>query len=297
VARELRGRGHQVFFVGTERGLEAKLVPAEGFELRKIDIGGLNRVSMKQKLATLARLPFTTLVCLPMVRKSAAVFSMGGYVCRSAGSGRSPGDVCRSGVMEPNAVPGFTNRAIGRMASRALVSFPETHATSLARRTTGMPVRDEFFRIAPSPAPRAATPDYGRQPGLPDPEQRGATELVLFRLPDFPCVSSIRRGRRGFDEISQEFARTGLDGEVVRFITDMPAAFSAADLGRLRAGAGTVSELAAAGRPSILAPFPFAADDHQTRNAKQCKQRGCTHGARCRDEWCEAVFRSHRSSW
>src|SRR5579883_3026071 len=79
VARELRRRGHNVFFVGTERGLEAKLVPAEGFELKKINIGCLNRVGLRQMIATLFRLPFTILGSLSDVRRAAAVFSMGGY--------------------------------------------------------------------------------------------------------------------------------------------------------------------------------------------------------------------------
>src|ERR1035438_7124983 len=77
VARELRQRGYEVFFVGTERGMEAKLVPAEGFELQRIDIGGLNRVTARQKAATMAKLPFTTLECGKFVRQSSAVFSMG----------------------------------------------------------------------------------------------------------------------------------------------------------------------------------------------------------------------------
>src|SRR5689334_123160 len=78
VARELRRRGHAVYFVGTERGLEGKLVPAEGFELKKIEVGGLNQVSIGQKIKTLTRLPFTTLGCLRL--PASAVFSMGGYV-------------------------------------------------------------------------------------------------------------------------------------------------------------------------------------------------------------------------
>src|SRR5512142_1871063 len=80
VARELRARGHEVFFVGTERGMEARLVPAEGFALRTIDIGGLNRVGMRQKIETLAKLPLTTLGCGRYCREAGAVFSMGGYV-------------------------------------------------------------------------------------------------------------------------------------------------------------------------------------------------------------------------
>src|SRR6476660_6696534 len=79
VARELRSRGHEVFFVGTERGLESKLVPAEGFALEKITIGGLNRVGLRRQATTLLQLPFVTLGCRKFVRRASAVFSMGGY--------------------------------------------------------------------------------------------------------------------------------------------------------------------------------------------------------------------------
>src|SRR5947209_16594800 len=80
VARELKARGHDVFFVGTERGMEGRLVPAEGFEFRKITIGGLNRVGLAQKFSTLARLPIATAGSIKFVDEAAAVFSMGGYV-------------------------------------------------------------------------------------------------------------------------------------------------------------------------------------------------------------------------
>src|SRR5438270_7282973 len=152
VARELRQRGHRVMFVGTDRGLEAKLVPVEGFELRKIEVGGLNRVGMWQKARTLAGLPLTTLSCSKLVRDASAVFSMGGYVAgppvMAALLRRVP-----VVVMEPNAVPGLTNRMIGRSVSRALISFPETARYFPAGKTetTGLPVREEFFRIAPRP--------------------------------------------------------------------------------------------------------------------------------------------------
>jgi UDP-N-acetylglucosamine--N-acetylmuramyl-(pentapeptide) pyrophosphoryl-undecaprenol N-acetylglucosamine transferase len=81
-------------------------------------------------------------------------------------------------------------------------------------------------------------------------------------------------GHSGFEEIRDEFGQSGMEGEVVRFITDMPAAFREADLVVCRSGAGAVSELAAAGKPSILVPFPFAADDHQTRNAEAFERGG-----------------------
>jgi UDP-N-acetylglucosamine--N-acetylmuramyl-(pentapeptide) pyrophosphoryl-undecaprenol N-acetylglucosamine transferase len=152
VARELRARGHEPFFVGTERGMEAKLVPAEGFELQRIDIGGLNRVTRRQQAITLLKLPVTTLRCGKFVRDSAAVFSMGGYVAgppvMAALLRRKP-----VVVMEPNAIPGFTNRVISRFVTRALISFAATASYFPRARTeiTGLPVREEFFRISEKP--------------------------------------------------------------------------------------------------------------------------------------------------
>src|ERR1035437_2285480 len=138
VASELRTRGHNVSFVGTEHGIEAKLVPAAGFRLQNIQIGGLNRVGVRQTFATLGRLPLAT------------ASSMGGYV---AGPPFLAAILRRVPVvvMEPNAVPGFTNRSISRLVARALVSFPETAAFFPSGRTevTGLPVREEFFRIQP----------------------------------------------------------------------------------------------------------------------------------------------------
>src|SRR3954468_21694829 len=106
VGRELRNRGHQVFFVGTERGIEGRLAPAAGFELKKIEIGGLNRVGLRQKIVTLLRLPIATLQCRRYVRQAAAVFSMGGYVAGPATIAALLSRVPLV-VMEPNAVPGF----------------------------------------------------------------------------------------------------------------------------------------------------------------------------------------------
>jgi UDP-N-acetylglucosamine--N-acetylmuramyl-(pentapeptide) pyrophosphoryl-undecaprenol N-acetylglucosamine transferase len=276
VARELRKRGHRVLFVGTERGIEGKLAPAEGFELRKIEIGGLNRVGVRQTLTTLLRLPITTLGCRACVRGAAAVFSMGGYVAGppvlAALSARVP-----VVVMEPNAVPGFTNRAIGRLVARALLSFPETQRYFPPGRTeiTGLPVREEFFRIPPKQ--RGDVLELlitGGSQGSRTLNRAAREAWPLFREAGVPVRIVHQTGAAGFEEMREAFAASGLDGEIVRFITDMPAAFAAADLVVCRSGAGAVSELAAAGRPSVLVPFPFAADDHQTRNAEAMERGG-----------------------
>ena len=285
VARELRSRGHEALFVGTERGLEAKLVPQEGFRLEKIEIGALNRVSLRQKLATLARLPLTTLGCSRLVRDSSAVFSMGGYVAGPPVIAALLSKVPLV-VMEPNAVPGFTNRKIGRLVSRALISFPETARFFPKGRTelAGLPVRAEFFGI-PS-KPRGAILNVlitGGSQGSRTLNRAGRESWPLLRDAGFPVRIVHQSGPAEFEELRGAFAHSGLEGQVTPFIGDMPAAFAAADIVVCRSGAGTVSELAAAGRPSILVPFPFAADDQQTRNAEAMERAGAARLVRDAD--------------
>ncbi|HLI82972.1 MAG TPA: undecaprenyldiphospho-muramoylpentapeptide beta-N-acetylglucosaminyltransferase [Bryobacteraceae bacterium] len=274
VARELRSRGHEVFFVGTARGLESKLVPNESFRLQTIEIGGLNRVSPRQRIATLFRLPLTTVSCLRY--QPAAVFSMGGYV---AGPPVMAAILRRIPVvvMEPNAVPGFTNRIIGRFVRRALLSFPETARYFPAGRTelTGLPVREEFFRIPPKPrGPVLHLLVTGGSQGSRTLNRAGRESWPLFRKAGFPVRILHQSGPAEFEQMRAAFAQSGLEGEVVPFIIDMPAAFAAADLLVCRSGAGAVSELAAAGKPSVLVPFPFAANDHQTHNAEALERGG-----------------------
>ena len=276
VARELRRRGHEAVFVGTSRGMEARLVPAEGFELKTIDIGGLNRVSIRQRLSTLVRLPIATLACRRYVLPAAAVFSMGGYV---AGPPVIAALLARRPVlvMEPNAHPGFTNRAIARFVRKALISFPETARYFPAGRTemTGLPVRDEFFCIPPKVRAGALKILItGGSQGSRTLNRAAQDSWPLFRRASADIRIVHQTGIAAFESIHATFAKSGIQGEVVPFISDMPSAFAAADLIICRAGAGTVSELAASGRPSVLVPFPFAADDHQARNAEAMQKAG-----------------------
>ncbi len=280
VAREMRARGHEIFFVGTERGMEAKLVPAAGFELKKIAIGGLNRVGFKQRVATLARLPLTTLECLRY--RSSAVFSMGGYV---AGPPVAAALLRRVPVvvMEPNAVPGFTNRVIGRLVARALITFPETarHFPPGRTEVTGLPVREEFFHLPPKPrGEKLELLITGGSQGSRTLNRAARESWPLFRAAGFPLRIVHQAGHNDFEELREAFAQSGLEGEVVPFLPDMPAAFARADLVVCRSGAGAVSELAAAGKPSLLVPFPFAADDHQARNAEAMMQEGAARMVR-----------------
>src|SRR5271166_1162801 len=152
VAQELGSRGHHCVFIGTRTGFEARLVPAANFPLQYIEIGGLKRVGLTRVIRTLAQLPLGILKVRTLLKtiRPAAIFSMGGY---AAGPVVLAGWLARIPiiVMEPNAMPGFTNRWIGRVVSRALLNFPEAARFFPKGRSevTGLPVRAEFFNIPP----------------------------------------------------------------------------------------------------------------------------------------------------
>ena len=278
VARELREHGHECTFIGTRTGFEARLVPAAGFPLEFIDIGGLKRVGLSRTFRTLMQLPRSTLSVLRSFDRltPSAVFSLGGYaagpVVAAAWWAKVP-----IAIMEPNAMPGFTNRRIARAVSRALLNFPEAARFFPKGRSevTGVPVRREFFEIAPK---QFANPPVvlitGGSQGSRTLNEAARASWRYFRESGVPVYFLHQTGRNNHEQIAREFAETGLAGEVVQFIEDMPAAFARADLVVCRAGAGTLAEVAAAGRASVLVPLPTAADNHQFHNAQAFERAG-----------------------
>ena len=277
VARELRARGHEVYFVGTERGVENRLVPAEDFPIEHVDLGGLKNVSVLTRLTSLWGLLRSTVAQYIRFnrRRPDAVFSMGGYVAGPPVIAAALQKVPLV-IMEPNAVPGFTNRHIARWVSRALVSFPETQRFFPAGRSevTGRPVRDEFFAIEPKPVePILTVLITGGSQGSRSLNIASRDSWPSFKSAGLPVRIIHQSGPAMFDELRRDFSVSGLDGEISAFISDMPAAFASADLIICRSG-GTVSEIAAAGKPSIMIPFPFAADQHQLRNAQAFERAG-----------------------
>ena len=278
VARELKSRGHQPVFIGTRAGFEARLVPQSGFPLEWIEIGALQRVGFVRTVRTLVELPFSLLRSYKLLKRHrpAAVFSMGGFV---AGPVVLAALVQRIPVvvMEPNAIPGLTNRRIGHFVKRALLSFPEAASYFPKERVeiTGLPVRPEFFDIPDKPPDGSiAILVTGGSRGARTLNRAAEESWSLFRRAGMPVRLLHQTGAQAYDEIARAFSSSGLAGEVVPFIDDMPAAFAQADLVVCRSGAGAVAEVAAAGKPSILVPFPFAADDHQFHNASAMSRIG-----------------------
>jgi UDP-N-acetylglucosamine--N-acetylmuramyl-(pentapeptide) pyrophosphoryl-undecaprenol N-acetylglucosamine transferase len=284
VARELRARGHSVRFIGTRRGMEAKLVPPAGFPIEWIEIGGLKRVGPRKLIETLAQLPWSVWQASRMLRRAApaAVFSTGGYVAGpvlvAAIRNRIPVI-----VMEPNAVPGFTHRRLARFAARAFVSFPETARWFPKERVevAGLPVREEFFAVAQTPPPASPRQPFtilitgGSQGSRTLNRAAEGSWPLLSRNPDRHAVRMIHQtGAAAFEELAPRFRASGVSGEIHAFLNDMPAAFACAHLVVSRAGMGAVSEIAAAGKPSILVPLPTASDQHQLRNAQALERAG-----------------------
>jgi UDP-N-acetylglucosamine--N-acetylmuramyl-(pentapeptide) pyrophosphoryl-undecaprenol N-acetylglucosamine transferase len=277
VAEELRRRGHEILFIGTKKGIESRLVPAKGFPIEYIEIGGLKGVGLVRTLQTLWRLPLSALQVFRLLsRRPQTLFSMGGYV---AGPTVIAALLRRIPVvaMEPNAVPGITNLRLARYVTKTLLALPDTARYFPAAKTevTGLPVREEFFAIPPRP--RSQTLRLlitGGSGGSRTLNNAARQSWPLFRAAGYPIYILHQTGRDAFEDTRAAFAQSGLEGEVVPFIENMPAAFASSDLIVSRAGAGAVAELAAAGKPSILVPFPFAADQHQLRNAEAFERAG-----------------------
>jgi UDP-N-acetylglucosamine--N-acetylmuramyl-(pentapeptide) pyrophosphoryl-undecaprenol N-acetylglucosamine transferase len=278
VAQELAARGHTAIFAGTRTGMEARLVPAAGFPLEWIEIGGLQGQGLLRRLKTVAQLPGAIWKARGILRKHrvAGVFSMGGYVAAPV--------VVAAAItgtpivqMEPNAMPGLTNRRLARFAKQSLLQFAEAVPYFPKERAelAGLPVRAGFFTLPERTA--KAKPVILITGG-----SRGARRLNLAAEEMWPLLSRrgldvrmvLQCGRDMHANLAESFRASGVEGEVVPFIDDMPAAFGAADLIVCRSGAGTMAELAAAGKPSILVPYPYAADDHQMANARAMERVG-----------------------
>jgi UDP-N-acetylglucosamine--N-acetylmuramyl-(pentapeptide) pyrophosphoryl-undecaprenol N-acetylglucosamine transferase len=279
IARELRdAQGAEVRFVGTARGLETRLVPEAGFRLELVRSGQLKNVSLKTRLRTAMDLPLGVVECVRLIREFQphVVVGVGGY---ASGPGMLAAILKRVPTLafEPNAVPGMTNRWLGRWVSAAAVNFAQTVRYFRHAKVTGIPVRAEFFSIAPKTAGAPRLLVFGGSQGarvLNEAMQKIAGRL-LDAVPGLEIVH--QAGGRHLETTAAAFEAAGVSGERLRvqaYLDDMPAEFAAADLMLCRSGASTVAELAASGRPSLLVPFAAAADDHQRRNAEAMVEAG-----------------------
>lgn len=278
LGRELlrRNSSAEILFVGTKRGMESRIIPKTPFQLETLRLGGLNRVSLRTALQTLFQLPaslwFSRRVLMRF--RPDIVVGLGGY---SSG----PVVLCAHWMglptlaIEPNAVPGFANRRLASRVGAAAVAFEETCRFFGDKcRVTGIPIRKEFFEIRSAPAAQGPLRIllFGGSQG-----SRPLNRLMREALPFLaPARFRIRHqaGAADLETVRTAYQAAGFEAEVHEFIDDMPRFFNWANLIVCRSGASSVAELAAAGKASILIPFPQAADDHQTRNAEAMASRG-----------------------
>ena len=272
IARELKARhAAELLFVGTARGIETRLVPAAAFELKLIHVGQLKNVSWKTRFRTLFDLPLGILAARKLIRefKPDVMIGVGGYASGPAMLAAILGGVPTL-AFEPNVVPGFANRVVARFVTAAAVHFEETQRffPSACTRITGVPVREEFFKIPPRLSGSKNLLVFGGSQG-----SRALNRAMSESLPELikrvPGIQILHQtGERDFENVQQAYRHAGVAAQVSRFIDNMPQAFADSDLVLCRSGASTVAEVTAAGKPAIFVPFPQAADDHQRRNAE-----------------------------
>lgn len=280
VARALRTRGEAVSWLGTPNGLETQLVPDArlGIRLEVIEIRGLRRTGLINWLLLPWRLGRALWQSFRVMRrlKPDAVLSMGGYV---AGPGGVMAWLTRTPLVlhEQNAIPGMTNRWLVLFARRVFTGFPGAFAHAPTARHVGNPVRADIRHLAP-PDSRLA----GRRGALRLLVVGGSQGARVFNDVVPRAIGLLASGERpevwhqcgrGQREATEAHYTDRRGVRVMEFIDDMAQAYDWADLVLARSGAMTLAELSAVGLPSILVPYPFAVDDHQTANARYLADR------------------------
>lgn len=271
VAAELERRGVPVVWLGTRRGIEARLVPEAGLPIEWLDVGGVRGKGLLTRL----RAPLTLLRALWQARqvlrrvRPRAVLGMGGY---AAGPGGIAAWLARIPLVihEQNSVAGLTNRWLARVADTVLCAFASAFDGRVDARVVGNPVRAALFD-QPSPAQRYARNGALRLLVLGGSQgARALNETVPQALAslDAPCEVRHQAGQATLETAQAAYRVAGVEARIVPFIEDMAEAYGWAELAVCRAGALTVAELAAVGLPAVLVPFPHAVDDHQTGNAR-----------------------------
>lgn len=272
-AHEVLAQGGRVVWLGTRVGLESEIVPNAGIDIEYIDIAGLRGNGLLGWL----KAPFRILKAIGQALKVISkvkpdvVLGMGGFVT-------GPGGVAAKAkriplvIHEQNAIPGMTNKLLARIADSVLEAFPNTFVQADA--TTGNPVRADVNALL-SPEERLLGQKkttqilvVGGSLGAVAINQLVPQAVELLHSRGVSVKVLHQCGKRNLEETQRLYRETTVDAEVVPFIENMAAAYQEADLVICRSGALTVSELMNVGVPSILVPFPFAVDDHQTANAR-----------------------------
>jgi len=267
-----------VLFIGTERGLESRIVPQLGFTLKTITVKGFKGQGVARKALSAAVLPRALLQSWKCLRRCQAdiVCGVGGYV---SGPAVLAGVAMRipAVIHEQNSFPGLSNRILGKFVNRVFISYDESRSFFPEGRTvfTGVPLRQQI-RERPVPARDAlfTVAVLGGSQGSHEINRAMATALPHL-LPIKNRVRIMHQSGAGNEAmLTAVYRKFGFDAQVVPFVDDMIAAYGKAHLIISRAGAATLAEIAWCGRAAILIPYPFAANNHQEKNARVFVEQG-----------------------
>lgn len=282
VARELLTRrpDASVTFAGTASGIEARVIPREGFELDVIRSGGLKGKSIVGLIRGISLIPLGLIDAWRIVsrRRPGLVIGVGGY-----SSGPVVLTAALRGIptmlLEQNAIPGLTNRLLAKVVRAAAVTYDST-TTFFGTKAfvSGNPVRAEFVNAARAVSP----PEGGVVAVLVFGGSQGAHAINMAMVEAAPVLAALdvplrithQTGERDLEVVKKGYDAAGLAAEVEPFLYDMGRRLAAADLVVCRAGATTLAELMASGKPSVLIPLPTATDDHQRKNAEAMAAQG-----------------------
>ncbi len=271
---------NRVLFVGTERGLEKKILSGLGFALRTLNVEGLKGRGPVRILASLLKIPGSLFASFRILRtfQPSIVVGVGGYASGPAVlAARLMG--IPTAIAEQNAFPGLTNRILGRFVGRIFVTFAASASWFPADRTrvTGNPIRAAFLEDRQNNGerdPRFTLLIFGGSQGA-HAINRAVMDALNFLQPLKDRIRFIHQtGEKDREAVARAYREREFTAEVCPFITEMAAAYRAADLLLCRAGATSIAEITGGGKAAILIPFPFAVNDHQTKNAKLLEQAG-----------------------
>jgi UDP-N-acetylglucosamine--N-acetylmuramyl-(pentapeptide) pyrophosphoryl-undecaprenol N-acetylglucosamine transferase len=273
-----RDSAARILFLGTEKGLESRVLPNLGLALETVPVRGFKGKGTGQKLGSLLALPGAFLRAAACLHRHRAdlVLGLGGYIS-FPGIAAAKALGIPAAIHEQNSVPGLSNRMLGKIADRVFISYEESRPFFNARKTvfSGMPVRMPQHGAAPEP-------ENGRLCVFICGGSQGAHAINEAMMEALTAFESSRGSFRFIHQtgamdaglVSEGYEKHGLTAAVSPFLDDMYGAYAQAHIVVSRAGASTLAELALCGKPSILIPYPYAAHNHQEHNARAFVAKG-----------------------
>lgn len=269
-----RASTNRILFIGTERGVETKILQPLGFNLRTLKVEGIKGKGIVETMTALLKIPGSLFQSYLVIRDFSPdiVIGVGGYASGPAVLMASILGI-KTAITEQNALPGITNKILGKFVDRIFLTFSETQKWFPRGKTmvTGNPIRSSFFSRKREPErenDKFTLLIFGGS--------QGAHSINMAVLEALPFLSEIKEklkmihqtGERDYEYVSKRYESSGMDAQVLPFIMDMAHAYGCADLLICRAGATSLAEITASGKASVLIPFPYAVNDHQTKNAE-----------------------------